>query len=303
MTDNQSDAPIDLLQDVPADYFEWTPKDQDSIDQVLEANFSEIKKITPKKYTDEDMYKLISLVNRYPSGGHKGESFWNLMVKIYGDKLLEGRSGRGLRSRWKKVIKDQPNIEEYKKQLIASLPSEVIETIERKISEEVVDTSKHAPNSRIYAMLFPKASSKKKAYKRKLNEAELVFSETNKGNKAYLDLNLIVRERESKLIHQDNSVKTLTKIEHVENIVIVKSAKDNSFTVKDLREVEGIELCEKVDLERKNIFKGNRSKTIDWTELEDIVLQHPEYTDIYNQLIKLKGQCEVNKRKELLGMP
>jgi hypothetical protein len=297
MIDSLSDAPVDLLEDVPAGYFEWTSKDQDNIDQAPEIQFSETLKFTSKKYTNEDVYTLISLVNRYPSGGHGGESFWHLMVKIYGDKLLEGRNGGGLRSRWRKVLKDNPNIEEYKKQLAASLSPEVIKTIERKISEGVAAISKYTLNNKAYTSLFSDTHKpKRKACKRKLSE----------DNKIYVDLNLIARKQIPILTSQYNSIENLIKLEHTKNMVIVKNTKEANYTIKDLThwgrlgEVEG--LCEKVDLERENIFKNTECEIVHWTELEDIVLHRPEYTEIYNQLIKLKGIQEVSKRKHLLGL-
>lgn len=314
MKENSSEQLVDILEDAPADPVELSPKmraanSQEGSKEAYEASF--------KKYTNEDDYKMISLVNHYPSGGHGGESFWNLMVRVYGNTLLEGRNGSGLRSRWRKLNKDHSNLAEHKEHLIAILPSELIQGIESKISSGINDTSKLELNSKAYATLFPNIPKPietvdRRVRKKKLEggEVQLVYDEERKRthkptSKMVIDLNLVARKSSSILGKATNLTETTNKFEFTKNFVIVKDVKEGRLMIRDLRKagaMEGIQSCEKFDQTRECFFKTPRSKTLAWTELEDMILQHPEDTQIYNQLIKSRTENEIKKRKILLGL-
>ena len=110
------EEPIDILADAAPDIpmEESSPLHADVPGEKPESE--EMQESVSKKYRNEDVYKMISLVLRYPSGGHGGETFWSWMVKIYGNTLLEGRNGSGLRNRWRKILKEHPSgLDEYKK--------------------------------------------------------------------------------------------------------------------------------------------------------------------------------------------
>lgn len=314
MTENSSEQLVDILEDAPADPVELSPKmqvanNQEESKEVHEASF--------KKYTNEDDYKMISLVNHYPSGGHGGESFWNLMVKVYGNTLLEGRNGSGLRSRWRKFSKDHSNLVEYKEQLIATLPSELIQDIEAKISSGITDTSKLELNSKAYATLFPNApkpieAAERRVRKKKLEggDVELIYDEEKKRthkstSKMVIDLNLMARKGPSILEKGVNSIETANKLELTKNFVMVRDVKEGRLMIRDLRKagaMEGIQSCEKFDQTRQHFFKTTKGRVLPWTELEDMILQHPEYIEMYEQLIKSRTENEIKKRKSLFGL-
>jgi len=314
MQENSQELPIDILEDEPADPIEMSPKPQSQSEALPERAEPES---SSKKYTNEDVYKMVSLVLHYPSGGHGGESFWNLMVKIYKNTLLEGRNGGGLRSRWRKTAKEHPSdLKEYRKQLAATLSPEFVEKVEKEIAAGITDAAKHELNNKAYSTLFPNnpkplETSEKKIKRRKLNEGgtELVHPEEKKKqrkSKIHVDLNSLVRKREALVSGSEiNTPEIVNMIERSKNSVIMKNVKNNERTIKSLEEVtemESAQLCDKVDLKREKFFKTSKPIPKPWTELEDTILRHQKYTEIYMHLVKARGQEEINKRKVFLGL-
>lgn len=316
MQENVQDPPIDILEDAPADPVELSPKAEDNPSQAPSEKIEQGETIS-KKYTNEDLYTMICLALRYPSGGHGGESFWNLMVKIYGSTLLEGRNGGGLRSRWRKLVKDHPSgIEEYKKQLAAELLPEFIEGIENKIAAATAEPDKLSLNAKAYSILFPDApkpidTSEKKVYKKKKLEegVEIIFPEEKKKVKKVkigIDLNKLIQKGNVIPELDGITVDIKSKLESAHNFVIIKDVKENKRQIKALIEVnamENIQLCEKVDIKRGKFFKSSKIISKPWTEIEDTILRHPEYTEVNNHLLKTRGKDEVTRRKLFLGTP
>eukprot|EP00826_Nyctotherus_ovalis_P033645 TRINITY_DN2737_c0_g5_i1.p1 TRINITY_DN2737_c0_g5~~TRINITY_DN2737_c0_g5_i1.p1 ORF type:complete len:326 (+),score=118.55 TRINITY_DN2737_c0_g5_i1:180-1157(+) len=322
MEENSSNPPIDILEDAPADPAELSQQAQDDNAPLAEAPAEKAEpeehpEATSKKYTNEDVYKMVSLVLHYPSGGHGGESFWNLMVKVYGNTLLEGRNGSGLRSRWRKLAKEHPSdLEEFKRQLSTALSPDFVQSVEDKIAAGV-DASSLPLNSKAYAMLFPNAPkpadvAEKKSKRKKLEDGEVdvVSPEKKKKtrkptSKIHIDLNLVARKDGA--LRFAKGPEPEARLERAKNLLLIKNTREDTFTVKDIKEAglaEGVELCEKIDLERENIFKAPPSKTAKetkpWTEVEDMVVRHPERVEVYQCLVRLRGEDEVNKRKSFL---
>ena len=101
------------------------------------------KRASSKKYKDEDLYKMVSLVLKHPSAKHSGQVFWSLMMLNFGNSILEGRNITGLRNKWKKIARMHTTpsaLEDYKKQLANSLPPDIIKSIDDKITE-VIDSN------------------------------------------------------------------------------------------------------------------------------------------------------------------
>jgi hypothetical protein len=314
MHENSQDMPIDILEDEPADPIEMSPKAQSQPEAVPERAEPET---SSKKYTNEDVYKMVSLVRHYPLGGHGGESFWNLMVKVYGSTLLEGRNGGGLRSRWRKTAKEHAlKLEEYQKQLAANLSPEFVERVEKEIAAGIADTTKYELNIKAYSTLFPNApkpleTSEKKTKRKKIEEgsAELVFPEERKKprkSKMHVDLNSLLRKRDKLLPGLDvNTPEVANLIECAKNCVIMRDVNNKGKAIKSLKEVspmEGTQLCKKIDLKREKFFKNSKPVPKPWTELEDTILRHQECTKVYTQLLKTKEKDKINKKNLFLGL-
>lgn len=311
-------------------------EDKGEEDKGEGEDLEEAQESTSKKYTKEEDYAIIALSVRYPSGGHGGEAFWNWMVKMYGESLLEGRNASGLRNRWRKMLKMYPSgLEEYRKQLVESLPKEFVDEVEKKIAEAAVDVAKFGLSSKAYTSLFPELpkpvnpkDAEKGIKKKKLDDgsAQVAPGEEEKKVKKskdllrkaknYIDLNPLASKKTIDIsqLSEDNMPEIQSKIAHSRSIVIVKDIKDNNITVKDLKEMastEEINACKKVDSNLDNFFKSwnqaisksNKEKGPgEWTELEDLVLKHPEYSDMINYIVKTHGAEEVDKHKKALNL-
>lgn len=300
-----------------------------------EANQDEAPEVSSKKYTKEETYTMLCFVLRYPSGGHGGEAFWDWMIKIYGDSLLEGRNSSGLRNRWRKLAKQYGSrLEEEKKKLEESLPKEFMDEVEKKITEATVNASKFGLSVKAYSTLFPdlpKPVNTKEAErgvkKKKLEDgnAQIIPIEESKKIKKpkdalhkaknHLDLTQLVSKKPIALSNllEDNVLEARAKMAASKNIVIVKDMKENTVAIKDVRELlslDEINSCKKLDSNLLDFFKSwnqaiaesNKGKG-EWTELEDIVLRHPSNTDLMNILIKTRGPEEILKRKKALNLP
>lgn len=292
----------------------------------------ERKEVISKKYTSKDVYKMVSLVLRYPSGGHKGETFWVWMVKIYGDTLLEGRNSNGLRNRWRKILKEHSiRLDEYKKKLTESLTKEFIDDVEQKIAEAAANVSKYGLSSKAYTSLFPDISRPEKLSEKGIKKKKLedgngypIQSEGEKKrknfiqtNKNHIDLTQLASKQPidiSKLFDDFNLFELQKKIMQSKNIVMLRDLKKDIVETKNINE-PGIsnELmqCKKIEsnlsefIRKHNLFltKSNKEKAgCRWTELEDLVLKHPENNDMIQLLIKTKGIEEIEKRKKDLNL-
>lgn len=95
------------------------------------------KQSSSKKYKDEDLYKMASLVLQYPSAKHSGQVFWSYMMQNFGNSMLEGRNATGLRNKWKKEAKTFTSPEELKDRLAKSLPPDTVKSIDENIASVV----------------------------------------------------------------------------------------------------------------------------------------------------------------------
>lgn len=292
------------------------------------------QEVISKKYTKQETYIMLSLVLRYPSGGHGGEAFWNWMTKIYGETLLEGRNGTGLRNRWRKMAKQYgTKLEEEKKKLEEALPKELMEEVESKIAEAQTNAERLGLSSKAFRSLFPElpqpASAKEteRALKKKKLEdgyAEGVSPEESKKTKKpkdplhkaknYIDLGLLVSKKPVVLstLLEDNLLESQGKIALSKNVVIIKDIRENTVALKDIKELpslEPINSCKKLDSNLLHFFKTwnesiaeNDKGRREWGELEDVILRHPENADLMSVLAKTHGEEEVAKRKKALNL-
>ena len=323
------EEPIDILADAAPDIpmEESSPLHADVPGEKPESE--EMQESVSKKYRNADVYKMISLVLRYPSGGHGGETFWSWMVKIYGNTLLEGRNGSGLRNRWRKILKEHPSgLDEYKKTLAESLCKDVVNDIEKKIELGVTDLGKLGLSNKAYSTLFPNVArpldhkdADKGTRKKKLEDgnAEIVHNEEKKkpkrgAGKNYFDLEqLLPKNKDIPRFVCDNEISGLeAKIQTAKNLVIIKNINDGSCSLKPLGEMglsEELKEFKKLDDNLSDFFQGpipkgpKRGKQSgECTEIEDLALRQSENTDMINWLIKTKGEVEVIKRKKQLGL-
>eukprot|EP00826_Nyctotherus_ovalis_P040141 TRINITY_DN391_c0_g1_i4.p1 TRINITY_DN391_c0_g1~~TRINITY_DN391_c0_g1_i4.p1 ORF type:complete len:258 (-),score=120.97 TRINITY_DN391_c0_g1_i4:191-964(-) len=256
------------------------------------------------------------------------------MTKMYGDTLLEGRNGTGLRNRWRKMAKQYgTKLEEERKKLEEALPKEFMEEVERKIAEAQTNVNSFGLSSKAFRSLFPdlpQPASTKEAErvlkKKKLDDgsAQGVSAEESKRAKKpkdplhkaknYIDLALLVSKKPVMLSNllEDNLLESQGKIALSKNVVIIKDIRENTVMLKDIKELpslEPISSCQKVDSNLLHFFKvWNESMAEsdkgrkEWGELEDIILQHPENSDLMNILAKTHGEEEVAKRKKALNL-
>lgn len=106
------------------------------------------KRASTKRYTNEEMYVMVSLVLQHPSHEHSKQAFWSSMLLSFGNFLLEGRNPSGLCNRWKKIAKlnkDVASLEGYKKCLAERLASETV----KHIDETIVGVAGPKPNAQV----------------------------------------------------------------------------------------------------------------------------------------------------------
>jgi hypothetical protein len=58
-----------------------------------------------KQCTSEDLYRMLVVALKHPSGGYGGESFWAGMIKKFGGDFFGDVEASTLRSRWRKISK------------------------------------------------------------------------------------------------------------------------------------------------------------------------------------------------------
>jgi hypothetical protein len=321
------DKPVDILAEPPAELSEEPPAqiEVDPLADKLESE--EAQAISSKKYSNEDVYTMVSLVLRYPSGGHGGETFWTWMVKIYGNSLLEGRNGSGLRNRWRKISKEHPSdLREYKKQLAEGLPKKVVENVDKNIEEEIADVGSLGLSSKAYSSLFPEMPrppdpkeaerASRKRNKPEDNNIDASPHEEKKkmkktSTKGGIDLDTLISKTTkdlSKLIEDTDVAGMEARITLGKDLVIIRDLKTNSIVIKS--QAAG-PLPNEFHLKKPKVKQcgilrdcGSKANTDNkqWTEIEDLVLKHPEYIDLNNCLLKTKGAEEVAKRKRILGI-
>ena len=284
--------------------------------------------LTTKKYGDEDNYKMISLVLRYPSGGHGGETFWMWMLKIYGDTLLEGRNANSLRNRWRILSKKHPNnLDEYKKELAEKIPKEVIDNIEKIIAEATNNISNYDLSNKAYALLFPgiprpldckdgERGKRKRAegsnFEGGLGDDKRKFIKLNTRN--HVDLNKLSSSTPNtalNLVDDIDSSSLQAKLLFVENFMIIRNLIDNTISIKDRKDLpltEEIAMFKKVEAKPRNYFKTinqciiKSNEVHEWTELEDMVLKTSNNPDMLKLLVSSKGFENVERRKKLIGI-
>lgn len=323
MQEPAPEEPVDILADAPAEVSEELPGQMEADAPPEKAESEEMQATTSKKYKNEDVYTMISIVLRYPSGGHGGETFWTWMVKIYGNSLLEGRNGSGLRNRWRKISKEHASdLAEYKKQLAEGLSKEFIENVDKKIEESIADVGSLGLSSKAYSSLFPELSkpvdhkeTERLARKRKPEDNNIEGEERKKvkkiSNKGGIDLDTLVPKLThdlSSLIEDNDEGIMSAKITLGKNLLITRDLKTNACSVKSKTEVpvEEYQFFKKPEVRQCDILRDSAGKANtnikQWNELEDMILRHPENIDLNNCLIKTKGAEEVAKRKQILGL-
>lgn len=282
-----------------------------------------------RKYNDKEVYIMVSLVLRYPDGGHKGKVFWASMLSTFGDNLLEGRTDESLRNKWRKILKEYPGtMEEYKNHLAKALPAEYIEDIDEKMRTaftkgNVPDPPKNArPSAR--PIIASKENEEKKT-KSSITEIKETIEEEIEDTKEEINdtinLNDLINRKGidfAKLCEvQDRRELKYKRLVNEENKVV----EDEAYLQEE------IPLYKKID-EKLMKFAEKYNKSIDyltealenasgdfqelesylegkaiipWTELEDVVLEHIEQGVVQDQVLKTRGEEAVNKRKIYLG--
>lgn len=312
---------MDILADAPAELSEEFPGQMDADPPAEKAESEEMQAAGSKKYTSEDVYKMVSLVLRYPAGGHGGETFWTWMVKIYGSSLLEGRNGSGLRNRWRKISKEHPaDLADYRRQLAESLPKDAVEAVDRRIEDAVADAAKLELSSKAFSSLFPELGrlelreGERLARKRRAEDNNGEGEERKKARKSVkvgIDLDTLVAKPgpEWSKIAEDFDVAGMeARITLGKDLVITKDLRTHAIAVNSITagaSLKELPTFKKPDVRQCDILRdANKGNTNigQWSEIEDMVLKHPEDVDLNNCLIKVKGVEEVEKRKKILGI-
>ena len=328
MQEPRSDKPIDILADPPAEVSEEALAQMEASPLAEKPESEEAQGGASKKYSNEDVYTMVSLVVRYPSGGHGGETFWTWMMKIYGKSLLEGRNGSGLRNRWRKISKEHPSdLTEYKKQLAEGLSKEIVENVDKKIEEEIANIPSLGLTTKAHASLFPEVPrppdpkeaerSSRKRNKPEDNNIDIDPNEEKKkvkktNTKGGIDLDTLVPKVPqdlSKFIEDTDTAGIQARITLGKDLVIIKDTETNKTTIKSLgagASLDEVQSFKKPEVKLYDILRDSASKanldSKQWTELEDMILRNPAYIDLNNILLKTRGAEEVVKRKRTLGI-
>ena len=125
------------------------------------------KKIVPNKNLYESMYKQISLVLKYPYGGHGGESFWRSMKLLYGQTFLTEETSSQLRSKWRSIKNfSNDNITITKEVLKKTLPKDFIDKIDKEIDIVDMEIASKELTNQAYSRLFPNTPKTKEVRKK-----------------------------------------------------------------------------------------------------------------------------------------
>eukprot|EP01022_Parablepharisma_sp_SALTPOND_P020508 TRINITY_DN3750_c0_g1_i1.p1 TRINITY_DN3750_c0_g1~~TRINITY_DN3750_c0_g1_i1.p1 ORF type:complete len:320 (+),score=59.95 TRINITY_DN3750_c0_g1_i1:944-1903(+) len=88
-----------------------------------------------KKFSTEEIYKVMLVALKNPDGGSGGVTFWSNMIMQYGGKFFGGKSASGLREKWR-TINDKYSfrIKEYKRELEKELGLEKVRDIKDEVN-------------------------------------------------------------------------------------------------------------------------------------------------------------------------
>ena len=275
------------------------------------------KKVMLKKYGNEEIYKMVTLVLHYPDAGHSGKQFWISMMNIYGDSVLEGRNSGALREKWRKIGKDHPtDLEEYKKKLTEELPKDLIDDIENKINIKLLDPSQNTITNKRHSKLLPNIFNGEGVKKIKLSNGK---NEEFILKKSAIKKSTLGRSRIGKFLISNDDIRNPIDLSQV----LTKKCSGISKTIKKLGlpDVDGeakefvagkdptvtnlnelLQSTNEVVQNLEAIQKLLLEKDNEWNELEDMALKHPENSDIQECLARIKNEEAMNKRKKLLGI-
>lgn len=273
-----------------------------------------------RPYSEDEMYKILLIVNLYQDNRTYGDDFWRAAVDQYGKEFFCGRSYSGLRSKWDKVKSTKP---EKNKKLLKECEKRIGIDVVQKIKNEVLKKGKiKDPDSLKFA--DPHEEDDKKE-----NSGDWIEEkEKDEGD----------CERESEEFRQyeymlpKSSISTRSKEikKHRKKDKLPKSkTHSKSFTnsnrshkshLKERRKIEKEKLCHKIanlrkmkkkitSIIKKSLLLSEKKETAPdssivkgWTELEDIALLENENTAVYKYVLGSKGANAVQERKREIGL-
>jgi len=231
---------------------------------------------TSKRYNNEDLYKMASLVLKNPTARHTGKVFWSLMMQEFGNTIFQGRNATGLKNRWKKVAQMFPTlkaVEVHKKELAEMLSSDIVRSIDDTITNNTIPGPiLNKKISRKHKAVVTKRSAVKK---KKVDEvsAPIVEDEPKmikkskrfgkgshhfpkvaktpaksvvKKEREEIDFEQVVSEDRIELssLERDRSLATAANISNGRDLVIVRDIKEDILEVKYIKELTDKEIKE-----------------------------------------------------------
>lgn len=276
-----------------------------------------------KKYVNEEIYPMVTLVLHYPEAGHSGRQFWTSMINMYGDSITTLRNAGALREKWRKIAKTYPtNLEEYKKKLTEELPKEFVAKIEASINAKLAEPNLNPLSSKRRSAPLPNIFKGEGIQKMKLDNEEEGKLMKKTGPKkpslgririghaftsledirACIDLNSMTARKAigiSKTIKRyggsdlDSEAKEFLSRRN-ENAPFVQRL------IQSTKEVDpNLGLLPKLPTKAlEQVSKGEEG----WNELEDMALRCINIPEVQDCLIRMKGISAIEERKKFLGI-
>jgi len=258
--------------------------------------------MSSSNYSNAEMYTLATIVLEHPGEKHSTIKFWTTMLEKYGSDLFNGRTAEALRKKWRKFSGKCPNIEEYKEQLLSTLPESTINEINDKINS----THKALPKKTVASRLLKKEKPKPILLVRKEEDKKTIpdVVEEVERRVRYINLNELIPKESNNLLSVVEDSKKECK-EYLEVDIPLYKRINNRFTNLSINYGSSlkylIEVLEKVSGDFNELEKYLAGdEVVMWEKIEDLLLKNDQSEEVRNYLIQEKKLENVNKRKKFL---
>ncbi len=272
-----------------------------------------------RRYTEEELYRLICAAKIHPDGGYNGESFWRSAIKEHGQRYFKGRSAPGLRQKWRTLVHEMG-------QYPGSVANACLAVVDKEAAEEQKSEQSHKETN------YPEAAAEAKEVQQSEPEPEVaqvaeavpqspsVPTTVDVGVEAMLDDGCLRPDGDSAKCVDVVMVSAAGK----DTMSDFCGSLENSKTADPIR-LQGANPIRKILAEMSATYAltlsdlltmlhrvGGKVEDLQrclsgesvsvWTELEDIAIRQPEDSEVYKYVLGFKGSNEVRERKKYLGI-
>ena len=237
-----------------------------------------------RHYTNEEISKIILVIQQNPKGEYNNERFWRSVINQYGKAYFNGRTAAGLRQKWRTLMN--------------SIKLDDLINEDKEFFNEVM---KHKE-------LLKRNNGKEEYLMETLSEKDwdnddgaMDKKQSLNGDKTLSHIDTGASSTEENLpMEEDQSPKISCLSEETKN-----------NHPDEILKTEGLVFSRDQVLKLHHQFNGYvpiienyllGDSTDRWNELEDITLIQGKNTEMYKYLVSYKGEAEIRNRRKYLGL-